>query len=104
MQAVKGGLEEEDFSGEGLEKTSFKKDALLDLGGPWSPIKNADKQLVVCGGVVPKSSDVVEFFELDEDSILDPLCAIPQGFNWDARFSDWVLRKVNELKDCVCLL
>lgn len=31
----------------------------------------------------------------------DPLCSIPSGLEWTNISSDWVIRKVDEIEECV---
>ena len=51
-------------------------------------------QLVLCGG---ESSEDNEF----GDFVPDTLCSIPPGIEWNNKFSDWGLRKVEEIKEYV---
>lgn len=42
-----------------------------------------------------------EKIKSDKEFIPDPLCFTPPGIEWTNFSSDWVLRKVDEIKDCV---
>lgn len=54
-------------------------------------------QLVV-SGLVELEGGV---FEFDEDFTPSLLCSMPLALEWNTSASDWVMRKVEELKECV---
>lgn len=55
--------------------------------------------MVVCERVDPKYDIAVDFFVSNEDSDFDPLYVIPPGFDRETKIFDWVLHKVDKLKD-----
>lgn len=58
-------------------------------------------QLALCRREDSEGSEFGEIIESDEDFFPDPLCSIPHGIDWNHKSSYWVLRKVDEIKDCV---
>lgn len=47
------------------------------------------------------SGDRGILFDSDVSHSPDPLCIIPPEIDWNFKSSDWVLSKVEEIKDCV---
>jgi len=48
-----------------------------------------------------EASESGELRESDEEMDLDPLCCILLEIDWPNSSSDWMMRKVDEIKDCV---
>lgn len=71
------------------------------LGVPCTQFNNTEMQLALYGGEDSKASEFGEMFEFDEDSAPNLLCTIPPRIDWNNKSSDWVLRKEDEIKDCV---
>lgn len=62
---------------------------------------NLDMQLVLGRRIVSEDSVSGDFFVPDEEFAPDPLCPAPPGIGWNCSSSDWVLRKVDEINECV---
>lgn len=62
-----------------------------------------DLQMVIGGGEGSISCELGELIVLDEDEDPDtvPLCSINPNIEWQNKSFGWVLRKVEEIKNCV---
>lgn len=65
-----------------------------ETGVPCTQFINLDLHLVVSGGVDSEACGS------DEEIAPNPLCSIHPGIEWNNTSFDWVLRKVEEIKDC----
>lgn len=68
---------------------------------PCTQMFNVEMQMVLGGEEEAEASELGELRESDDDLDPDPLSSIHPEIVWPNNSSDWVSRKVDEIKECV---